>query len=229
MRRLAVVVPAMNEEATIGELLERVATVEVHGHELFTVIVDDGSSDRTGEIARRGGATVVRHEVNRGLGAAVRTGLRSAVEEGADLVAYLDADLEYYPEDIPRLVEPILQRRADYVLGSRFRGESGVRGMKAYRWIGNHVFTTLLILLTRRPITDGQTGMRAFSREAAANAEIVHDYNYAQVLTLDLVKKGYRLLEVPIRYRLREHGASFISWRYPAKVLPAILRELRAP
>ncbi|PLS85124.1 MAG: glycosyltransferase family 2 protein [Actinobacteria bacterium] len=229
MRRLAVVVPAMNEEATIGELLERVATVEVHGHELFTVVVDDGSSDRTGEIARRGGATVVRHEVNRGLGAAVRTGLRSAVEEGADLVAYLDADLEYYPEDIPRLVEPILQRRADYVLGSRFRGESGVRGMKAYRWIGNHVFTTLLILLTRRPITDGQTGMRAFSREAAANAEIVHDYNYAQVLTLDLVKKGYRLLEVPIRYRLREHGASFISWRYPAKVLPAILRELRAP
>ncbi len=219
----------MNEEATIGELLERVATVEVHGHELFTVVVDDGSSDRTGEIARRGGATVVRHEVNRGLGAAVRTGLRSAVEEGADLVAYLDADLEYYPEDIPRLVEPILQRRADYVLGSRFRGESGVRGMKAYRWIGNHVFTTLLILLTRRPITDGQTGMRAFSREAAANAEIVHDYNYAQVLTLDLVKKGYRLLEVPIRYRLREHGASFISWRYPAKVLPAILRELRAP
>ncbi len=219
----------MNEEATIGELLERVATVEVHGHELFTVVVDDGSSDRTGEIARRGGAKVVRHEVNRGLGAAVRTGLRSAVEEGADLVAYLDADLEYYPEDIPRLVEPILQRRADYVLGSRFRGESGVRGMKAYRWIGNHVFTTLLILLTRRPITDGQTGMRAFSREAAANAEIVHDYNYAQVLTLDLVKKGYRLLEVPIRYRLREHGASFISWRYPAKVLPAILRELRAP
>ncbi len=219
----------MNEEATIGELLERVATVEVHGHELFTVVVDDGSSDRTGEIARRGGATVVRHEVNRGLGAAVRTGLRSAVEEGADLVAYLDADLEYYPEDIPRLVEPILQRRADYVLGSRFRGESGVRGMKAYRWIGNHVFTTLLILLTRRPITDGQTGMRAFSREAAANAEIVHDYNYAQVLTLDLVKKGYRLLEVPIRYRLREHGASFISWRYPVKVLPAILRELRAP
>ncbi len=219
----------MNEEATIGELLERVATVEVHGHELFTVVVDDGSSDRTGEIARRGGAKVVRHEVNRGLGAAVRTGLRSAVEEGADLVAYLDADLEYYPEDIPRLVEPILQRRADYVLGSRFRGESGVRGMKAYRWIGNHVFTTLLILLTRRPITDGQTGMRAFSRETAANAEIVHDYNYAQVLTLDLVKKGYRLLEVPIRYRLREHGASFISWRYPAKVLPAILRELRAP
>ncbi len=223
------VVPAMDEEATIGELLDRIAGVRVPGYELFTVVVDDGSSDRTGEISRGRGATVVRHEKNRGLGAAVRTGLRSAVEEGADLVAYLDADLEYYPEDIPRLVEPILRGRADYVLGSRFRGESGVRGMRAYRWLGNHAFTALLVLLMRRPITDGQTGMRAFSREAAANAEIIHDYNYAQVLTLDLVRKGYRLIEVPIRYRLREHGASFISWRYPAKVLPAIWRELRSP
>ena len=229
MKRLALVVPAMKEGATIEELLDRIGSVRVHGHKLFTLVVDDGSSDGTGDISRGRGATVVRHERNRGLGAAVRTGLRSAVEEGADLVAYLDADLEYYPEDIPRLVEPILGGRADYVLGSRFRGESGVRGMKAYRWLGNHVFTALLVLLTRRAITDGQTGIRAFSREAAASAEIIHDYNYAQVLTLDLVRKGHRLVEVPIRYRLREYGASFVSWRYPAKVLPAIWRELRTP
>ena len=227
MKRLVVVVPAMDEEATIGELLDRIGGVRVPGCELFTVVVDDGSSDRTAEIARGRGALVVRHETNRGLGAAVRTGLRSAVGEGADLVAYLDADLEYSPEDIPRLVGPILEGRADYVLGSWFRG--GVRGMKTYRWLGNHFFTVLLVLLTRRPITDGQTGMRAFSREAAASAEIIHDYNYAQVLTLDLARKGYRLAEVPIRYRLREHGASFISWRYPAKVLPAIWHELRTP
>ena len=229
MKHLVVLVPAMDEEATIGELLDRISRVRVPGCRLSTLVVDDGSSDRTAEIARGHGAGVVRHESNRGLGAAVRTGLRSAVEEGTDLVAYLDADLEYYPEDVPRIVEPILRGMADYVLGSRFRGESGVRGMRAYRWLGNHVFTALLVLLTQQPITDGQTGMRAFSREAAANDEIVHDYNYAQVLTLDLVRKGYRLLEVPIRYRLREHGASFISWRYPAKVLPAIWRELRAP
>ena len=229
MKSLVVTVPAMNEEATIGELLERIASVRVPGCELSTIVVDDGSSDRTGSVARGHGARVVRHEHNRGLGAAVRTGLGSAVAGGADLVAYLDADLEYYPEDLPSLVGPILEGRADYVLGSRFRGEGGARGMRAYRWLGNHFFTALLVLLTRRPITDGQTGMRAFSRGAAASAEIIHDYNYAQVLTLDLVQKGYRLAEVPIRYRLREHGASFISWRYPAKVLPAIWRELRTP
>ena len=227
MRPLAVVIPAKDEEATIGELLDRVARVRVPGCELRTVVVDDGSTDRTAEISRREGAVVVRHPENRGLGAAVRTGLRAAVEGGAEAVAYLDADLEYYPEDIPLLVEPVLSDRADYVLGSRFLG--GARGMKVHRRVGNLAFTWLLALLTRRRITDGQTGMRAFSREAADRAEIVHDYNYAQVLTLDLARKGFRMTEVPIRYRVREHGESFIRWNYPAKVLPAIWRELRSP
>ena len=105
----------------------------------------------------------------------------------------------------------------------------GVRGMRLHRRLGNHAFTMLLMLLARRRITDGQTGMRAFSQEAARRAEIIHDYNYAQILTLDLLQKGFRMEEVPIRYTLRKHGKSFISWRYPAKVLPAIWRELRTP
>lgn len=227
MSLLAVVVPARNEETTIGELLDRVAALRVPGCELRTFVVDDGSTDRTAELARSRGATVVAHPVNRGLGAAVRTGLRAAVEAGAVAVAYLDADLEYFPEDIPDLVEPVLSGRADYVLGSRFLG--GVRGMRLHRRLGNYAFTGLLVLLTGRRMTDGQTGMRAFSREAAEKAEIIHDYNYAQVLTLDLVRKGFRVEEVPIRYRVREHGESFVKWSYPAKVLPAIWRELRSP
>ena len=227
MKVLAVVVPAKDEEATLGELLDRVARVTVPGHVLRPIVVDDGSADRTSEVARERGAAVVRHAKNRGLGAAVRTGLGVAVEAGASVVAYLDADLEYYPEDIPELVEPILAGRADYALGSRFLG--GARGMRLYRRLGNYAFTALLALLTGCGISDGQSGMRAFSREAAARAEIIHDYNYAQVLTLDLVRKGFRLEEVPIRYRVREHGESFVTWRYPAKVLPAIWRELRSP
>ena len=228
MKRLAVLIPAKDEEATIGELLDRLYCVRVTGCEPYAIVVDDGSTDGTARMARERGVFVVQHEVNRGLGAAVRTGLRAAVGSGADLVAYLDADLEYRPEDVPRLVEPVLAGRADYVLGSRYLG-GGVEKMKLYRWIGNHFFTLLLVVLTGRWMTDGQTGMRAFSREAAASAEIVHDYNYAQVLTLNLLRKGFAFEEVPIRYNLREHGTSFISWRYPAKVLPAIWREPRAP
>ena len=229
MKHLAVVVPAKDEEATIGELLGRIGRVRVPGCELSTVVVDDGSTDRTAQIVREKGALVVRHSENEGLGAAVRTGLQTAVELGADVVAYLDADLEYYPEEIPHLVEPVLDGRAEYVLGSRFLGGGcGVRRMKLHRRVGNRTFTLLLVLLTRRRITDGQTGMRAFSREAAAAAEIIHDYNYAQVLTLDLLRKGFAFEEIPIRYRLREHGRSFVNWRYPIRVLPAIWREVRA-
>ena len=227
MSRIAVVIPAKDEGATIGALLDGISEVSVPGHDLHPIVVDDGSTDATAALARGRGAEVVVHPENRGLGAAVRTGLRAAVASGAVYVAYLDADLEYAPGDIPKLLEPVLSGRADYVLGSRFRG--GVRGMRLYRRIGNYAFTALLVLLTGKKITDGQTGMRAFSREAAGRAEIVHDYNYAQVLTLDLLGKGFRLEEVPIRYRVREHGESFIRWSYPAKVLPAIWREMRSP
>ena len=228
MKRLTIVVPAKDEEATIEELLDRLTRVRVPGCASRAVVVDDGSTDGTVEVSRARGATVVSHTANRGLGAALRTGLRTAVEGGADLVAYLDADLEYWPEDLPRLVEPILRGRADYVLGSRFSG-GGVRGMKLHRRAGNLFFTLLLVVLTGRWMTDGQTGMRAFTREAALRAEIIHDYNYAQVLTLDLLRKGFAFEEVPIRYTLRRHGRSFVNWRYPARVLPAIWRELRAP
>lgn len=227
MKLLTVVIPARDEEATVGELLDRVARIRVPGYELRPVVVDDGSTDRTAEIAAKKGADVVHHPLNRGLGAAVRTGLRAAVEAGASVVAYMDADLEYYPEDIPRLVEPVLAGWADYVLGSRFLG--GVSGMRLHRRFGNYAFTALVAMLSRRRITDGQTGMRAFSRAAAEAAEIIHDYNYAQVLTLDLLRKGFRMEEVSIRYRLRQHGKSFVRWSYPIKVLPAIWRELRSP
>jgi len=225
--RVAVVIPAKDEGATIGALLDGISRVSVPGHDLHPIVVDDGSTDDTAAIAVGRGASVVSHPENRGLGAAVRTGLRAAVDSGAVAVAYLDADLEYSPEDIPKLLEPVLSGRAGYVLGSRFRG--GVRGMRLYRRVGNYAFTALLVVLTGARITDGQTGMRAFSREAADRAEIVHDYNYAQVLTLDLLRKGFSLEEVPIRYKVREHGESFIRWSYPAKVLPAIWRELRLP
>ncbi|MGH3147597.1 MAG: glycosyltransferase family 2 protein, partial [Rubrobacter sp.] len=115
MDPIAVVIPAKDEAATIGELLDRIS--HVPGYDLRPVVVDDGSTDGTAWIADERGALVVSHPANRGLGAAVRTGLGAAVDEGASVVAYLDADLEYFPEDLPRLLEPILAGRADYVLG----------------------------------------------------------------------------------------------------------------
>ena len=228
---VVMILPAHDEEMTVGDVVRR-APCEVLGHPVVVLVVDDGSGDGTAALARAAGATVRSLDRNYGLGAAVRVGLAWAVERRAAAVAFLDADGEYAPEELDRLVAPILDGRADYIIGSRFAGLP--RDMRPHRWLGNRVLTLGMRLLVRRwgvrGLSDGQSGYRALSAAAAAHAEIVHDFNYAQVLTLDLVAKGYRYAEVPISYRFRQHGQSFVRLGpYLRRVLPAIWRELRTP
>jgi hypothetical protein len=216
--------PAHDEEATVAAVVARVPE-RVLGRRVECLVVDDGSGDRTAELAAAAGATVLSVAVNRGLGAAVRRGLAAATERGAAAVAFCDADREYDPAELERLVAPILEGRADYVVGSRFAGE--IRRMLPQRRLGNLALTGLLRYVARAPIGDGQSGFRALSGPAAAAAEIAHDYNYAQVLTLDLLAKGYRYLEVPIGYQFRTSGRSFVRpLRYLGKVVPAVWRQL---
>jgi glycosyltransferase involved in cell wall biosynthesis len=216
--------PAHDEAATVAGVLAR-APASVLGRPVCRLVVDDGSSDGTAEAAALAGVEVVRLDRNHGLGAAVRQGFAEALARGATTVAFCDADGEYDPAELERLVAPILAGTADYVVGSRFDGQIG--RMLPHRRLGNLVLTRLLSFVARRPIRDGQSGFRALSALAAADAEIVHDYNYAQVLTLDLLAKGYRYLEVPISYRFREHGRSFVRLGgYLRRVLPAVYREL---
>lgn len=227
--RIVVFLPAYNEAAAIGRVISRIPRPAWPGWETLVLVVDDGSSDATAEVARRAGADIiVRHERNRGLGYTVRHAMRLALEHGADMAVMIDADDEYPAEEIPNLLAPLIRGEADYVLGSRFRGR--IRGMRLHRRLGNYVFTLLQALVLRRWISDGQTGMRAFSRDVLRDCEIIHDYNYAQVMTLNIVRQGYRLAEVPISYKARETGESFIRFReYVTRVLPAMWRELRRP
>jgi glycosyltransferase involved in cell wall biosynthesis len=229
-RPVVMILPAHDEEATVADVVRR-APAFLFGHPVEVVVVDDGSTDRTGESAAAAGATVHSLGHNRGLGAAVREGLAWAVERGAAATAFLDADGEYAPEELAALVAPILEGRADYVVGSRFAGLP--RAMRPHRWLGNRALTLAMKLLVRRwgvrGLTDGQSGYRALSPGAAADAEILHDFNYAQVLTLDLIAKGFRYAEVPVSYRFRQHGRSFVRLGpYLRRVVPAVWRELRS-
>jgi uncharacterized membrane protein YbhN (UPF0104 family) len=218
--------PAHNEEATVAGVLARTPGT-IRGRPVHRLVIDDGSADRTGELAAAAGARVVRMDPNRGLGAAVRRGLAEGVAEGAAVVAFCDADGEYDPAELERLAGPILDGEADYVVGSRFDGE--IRRMLPHRRLGNRVLTLWLSFVARTRVRDGQSGFRALSGAAADDAEIVHDYNYAQVLTLDLLGKGWRWREVPISYGFREHGRSFVRLdRYLRRVVPAVYRELNA-
>ena len=222
---LVLFLPARDEEATVADVVARTPSV-VAGHPVRTLVIDDGSCDRTAMRAADAGALVVSTPPL-GLGAAVRRGFAEALTLGAAAVAFCDADGEYDPAELERLVTPILDGRADYVVGSRFAG--GARRMRAHRLAGNVVLSRMLSAAAGRHLSDGQSGYRALSAAAARSAEIIHDFNYAQVLTLDLLAKGFRYAEVPISYRHRTEGRSFVRLGpYMRNVVPAVWRELRA-
>ena len=216
--------PAFNEEDAVADCINRVPDT-VCGLNVDCLIIDDGSTDGTAIEAKQAGAEVISLETNQGLGAAVRVGLSEGVKRKSSAVIFADADGEYPPEELENLVNPIIQGKADYVVGSRFLGD--IEFMRPHRRFGNHVLTKILSLIARRKITDGQSGYRAFSPRAAASAEVIHDFNYAQIITLDLLAKGYIYLEVPISYHFRTTGESFIKlFPYLRKVVPAVYKEL---
>lgn len=225
---IVAMLPAHDEEATVGEVVGRLPATAC-GRPVVALVVDDGSTDGSASRAAAAGARVVRQPGNLGLGAAVRRGLAEATALRPACVVYLDSDGEYAPEELGRLAAPVLSGAADYVVGSRFAG--GPRRMRPHRTVGNRVLTGWVRWAARRPdLTDGQSGYRAFSPGAAAAAEVVHDYNYAQVLTLDLLGKGYAYAEVPITYAFRTTGTSFVRLGpYLRRVLPAVHRELNTP
>ncbi|MCB0996413.1 MAG: glycosyltransferase family 2 protein, partial [Acidimicrobiales bacterium] len=220
--------PAHDEEHTVADVAAR-APRNVGGRDVRVVVVDDGSTDETATRALEAGAEVVGFPENRGLGAAVRRGIEhSLAAHDPSVVVFCDADGEYAPEELGRMVEPILSGRAHYVVGSRFTGR--IDRMLAHRRFGNRVLTAGLRWVARRPITDGQSGYRALHRDAAAEAWIAHDYNYAQVLTLDLVGRGFVYHEVPISYGFRTQGRSFVRLgRYLRCVIPAVHAVVNRP
>ncbi|MCA0986276.1 glycosyltransferase family 2 protein [Guptibacillus algicola] len=228
-QHVIVFLPAHNEERAIGEVIRKIPRHFLSNITVSVLVIDDGSTDRTVEVAKEAGADYIySFEENRGLGAAVRKGLSHSVELGADIGVMLDADNEYPAWQLPELIEPILKGESDYVMGSRFKGT--IDGMRVHRRLGNYCFTFLQSLLLQKWIRDGQSGMRAFSKQAMIHGEIIHDYNYAQVLTLNLVRKGFRVREIPITYQVRSTGESYIKFKaYLTSVIPAIVKEMSRP
>ncbi len=227
-RRLILVVPAYNEGASIAKTVETLREGTANLAETFEVriyVVDDGSRDETGTKAKEAGADrVLRHQVNRGLGAAVRTGLAAARDDGADIAVKFDADLQHDPADVPSLIAPIIEDVAEVVYGDRF-GRIEYR-MPFVRRTGNFVFTRLMAWMTGWPLRDSQPGIFAVSRAYLANFYLPGDYNYTQQILLDAYHKGMRFAHVPVAFRKRTTGKSFVSFKYPLKVLPQLLMVL---
>jgi len=202
---LSICIPVYNEERAVGETLRRCLAL---GDELrrvgvdhFEVIaVDDGSADRTAEvIAGHGAVRLIRHDRNRGYGAALKTGFAAA---RYDLIGFLDADATYSPEQFPRLCDAVLGDDADLVIGSRMAGADSE--MPRIRRIGNAFFAGMLTLIGRTPVTDSASGMRVFRRTVLdLLAPLPDGLNLTPVMSTRAVHEGITVAEVPIPYRER--------------------------
>jgi glycosyltransferase involved in cell wall biosynthesis len=167
--KLAIIIPAYNEASVIGSVLQRLPRRLPRIRKIDRIVIDDGSKDNTGAIARQYGAIVLRHATNLGLGGALGTGLTYARQRGYDLVATMDADGQHDPADLPRLIDPVVRGTADFVVGSRLLQTNG---MPWYRRIGNWGLNLFTRLLSGVWTTDSQSGFRVFSRKAISSIEV---------------------------------------------------------
>ncbi|HIJ99060.1 TPA: glycosyltransferase family 2 protein [archaeon] len=198
LAKLAFVIPAYNEEETIVPTLIDVKK-NFAGAPVF--VINDGSEDKTRELAKKYGAHVLTHVINRGLGAALATGITAAVEKSdANIIVTFDADLQHTGKDVRSLIEPILKNKADAVIGSRFLRKEDLELMPHTKKIGNLVLTKITNFLTGTEITDSQSGLRAFTREAAEKILIESDrYEVSSEIIHELSGHGFRIKEVPIK------------------------------
>ncbi len=223
--KLSVVIPIYNEQATVDRIIERVRAVPVDKH---LVLVDDGSTDGTRDTLKRyegdADCTVLYHERNRGKGAALRTGFASA---DGDIVLIQDADLEYDPNEYPKLLRPILDGKADVVFGSRFAGGQAHRVLYFWHTMGNRFLTVMSNIFTDLNLTDMETCYKVFTREVIDQIEIKEDrFGFEPEITAKVAKiKGVRIFEVGISYagRTYEEGKK-IGWRDGVRAVWCILK-----
>jgi glycosyltransferase involved in cell wall biosynthesis len=211
MTRIVAVVPAFDEEGAIGSV---VAAIGAFDPAIDVVVVDDGSADATAGAAAAAGATVVRLPFNLGIGAAVQTGFRWALERDYDVAVRLDGDGQHDPGELPKLLAPLERGEADVVTGSRFRGEDeeGYRPPLGRR-LGITWFAQLVSLLSGQRVTDTTSGFQALNREGIALFARDYPSDYPEVeATVLVLKHRLRLVEVPVRMREREHGSSSITF-----------------
>lgn len=222
--KLSIVMPVYNEAETIEEIVTRVQAVPL---EQELILVDDGSTDGTRAklltLGAGSGVKVIYHDRNRGKGAALRTGF--AVATG-DFIIVQDADLEYYPQEYPKLLQPLLEGKADVVYGSRFKDSDANRALNFWHFVGNRFLTLLSNYFTSLNLTDMETCYKVFRREIIQNICIAEDrFGVEPEITAKVAALGCRVYEVGISYTGRTHKeGKKIKWRDGVRALYCIVK-----
>jgi len=224
--KLTVVIPAYNEEKTIGKVIKEIPNTIPSIDKIDVIVIDDGSIDNTAEVARNAGAKVYSFKHNKGRAKAVAEGFARFLENDSDILVLTDADDQYDSQEIPLLVEPIVQKKADMVLGDR--QVKKLDHMKFGNKIGNIMVTKTLSALIGMDISDAQSGFRSYTRETIARLHIFSNYTFTQETLIELKYKKLRMINVPITFRKRADKSRLISniFSYAYKTLTIVTATL---
>ncbi len=209
---LLVMLPALNEEATVADVIGRIPRSIEGVSSVEVLVIDDGSTDDTVKLATAAGASVISHGVNRGVGAAMQTALAEAIRRRVDIAVNMDADGQFDPSHIPTLIAPVVSGRADMATASRFKDKALAPTMPFSKRMGNYGMSKLVSFLAQGQFADVSCGFRAYSREALLRLVLTGAFTYTQESFLVLAAKGMRIVEVPLKVRgVREHGQSRVA------------------
>lgn len=224
-------IPAYDEEKTLPSVIKRIPRKISEISDVKVLVMDDHSSDKTTEVSKKAGADyVIRNKHNLGLGVNFRKGIENSLRLGADIIVNIDADGQFNPEDIPKLIQPILDDEANMVTCSRFLNPELTKNMPWIKKWTNRRVTNLISRITGEKFTDTQCGFRAYSREAALRLNIRGKFTYTQEVFIDLVEKGMKIKEVPLEVKYFQDRKSHISGKllsYAVKSFTIIWRATR--
>lgn len=218
-----VMIPAYNEEITIDKVIKEIKKAS---NNYKILVIDDGSKDNTSKIARESGADyIIKNKKNLGLAQSFKKGLEECLKLKADVIVNLDADYQYNALEIPKLIKPILEGKADVVLTNR--NVLKLKHMPLGKKYGNLISTLVTRFVSGFPVRDAQSGFRAFSREAALRLNVLSDYTYVQETIIQAVEKKLRILQMPCEFRERKGKSRLISslFSYAKKAGLTILRS----
>lgn len=223
--KLVVMIPAYNEETSIGLVIKEVPRQIERIDKVLILVIDDGSDDGTVEEARQAGADyIIRNRINRGLAYTFKQGIDRALSLGADIIINTDADFQYNQKEIPKLIQPILENNAEMVIGDRQVAK--LAHMSFGRKYGNILGSFFLRSVVGTDVVDVSSGFRAFSREAAMRFSIFSEHTYTHETIIQAVDKKMRLAQVPVEFKARRYGKSKLIdniFQHIKKSLRAIL------
>jgi len=231
MFKTAIILPAYNESEHIRLVINDIATTvqSTADFSYDTIVINDGSTDKTAEIAQSAGANVISHTRNRGLGTTFRTAITTALEKKYDCMVFFDADGQFSAKDIPNIIAPIASGSADFVLGTRFANGTP-HNMPRMKLVGNTLLAQFISWTTRTSLTDVSCGFRAYGKEALFRINVSGRFTYTQEVILDLLFKRLYVTSVPISVKYFPNRTSAISsnlWKYGWRVFLIIARTFR--